>query len=131
MGRPPRQIFAAKGVRLVGATVLYSAQLFVVELVGISPVAESVCGFCLGAIVNDPLKYNFTFLIMQTHRVAVPKFVTLLEVEYCIYALVMMAGMLWTSLRFVIVHVLARAPYWFGALSPWPWAYRIRCHGHE
>lgn len=64
--------FAAVG--LVGTAAHYLLLVALVEGLGADPVAGSVAGFCLGALVNYGMSHRFVFRSDRAHREALPRF---------------------------------------------------------
>lgn len=64
--------FAAVG--LLGTGAHYLLLVLLVEGVGADPVAGSVAGFCLGALVNYLMSHRYVFRSDRAHREALPRF---------------------------------------------------------
>lgn len=127
-----RQFVAFAGMGLVGTLAHYSTLLTLVEWFELTAVTGSAIGFIVGALVNYLLNYNFTFRSTASHRVALPKFMTVAAVGFCLNSLLMMAGTRWTPLHYLIVQMLAT-----GAVLVWGfaansiWTFKRKAHGDE
>lgn len=87
--------FAAVGA--VGTVAHYSLLLALVEGVGVPPLAGSVAGFLLGAVVNYLISRRFVFESGRAHVEALPRFMAVAGV-----------GLLWNAaLMAVLVDMLA------------------------
>lgn len=127
-----RQFVAFAGMGVVGTLAHYATLLALVEWGGLGSVAGSAIGFVAGALVNYTLNYTFTFRSSAPHRVALPRFMTVAAVGFCLNALVMLAGTRWLSLHYLVVQVLATGMvliWGFAAHSLW--TFRWKEHGHE
>ncbi|MDP1653401.1 MAG: GtrA family protein [Rhodocyclaceae bacterium] len=117
-----RQFVAFAGMGVVGTLAHYSTLLALVEWVGLTSVAGSATGFIVGALVNYSLNYNFTFRSTASHRLALPRFMTVATVGFFLNSLFMMAGTRWTPLHYLVVQVFATGAvlFWgFAANSLW------------
>ena len=117
--------FAAVG--LVGTAAHYLLLIGLVEGAGADPVAGSVAGFCLGALVNYAMSHRFVFRSDRAHHEALPRFFA-----------VALSGLAWnTLLMSLLTHVLGW-PYLIaqilttGLLVLWHyavnalWTFRVR-----
>lgn len=117
-----RQFVVFAGMGLVGTVAHYSTLLALTEWLGIAPVTGSAIGFVVGALVNYVLNYKFTFRSSTFHSVAMPKFMTVAAVGFCLNYGFMTVGTLWTPLHYLVVQVLATGTvlFWgFAANSLW------------
>lgn len=127
-----RQFVTFAGMGLVGTMAHYSTLLALVEWGGLTSVAGSEIGFVVGALVNYSLNYTFTFRSTASHGVALPKFMTVAAVGFCLNALCMMAGTRWTPLHYLIVQVLATgAVLFWGFAANSLWTFKREEHGSD
>ncbi|AYH42553.1 GtrA family protein [Azoarcus sp. DN11] len=79
--------FAAVGA--VGTIAHYTLLLALVEGVGVDPVAGSVAGFLLGALVNYTMNRTLVFRSDRAHVEALPRFLAIAGMGLCWNALLM------------------------------------------
>lgn len=82
-------------VGAVGTAAHYGLLLALVEGLGAAPLAGSVAGFGLGAVVNYSLNRLFVFRSGRAHREALPRFVV-----------VALAGLGWNALLMALLTAL-------------------------
>lgn len=127
-----RQFVAFAGMGLIGTLAHYLTLLALVEWVGLSSVTGSAIGFVVGALVNYSLNYYFTFRSKASHRVALPKFMAVATIGFCLNMLVMMAGTRWTPLHYLVVQVLATGSVLFwGFAANALWTFRRKEHDNR
>lgn len=124
-----RQFVAFAGIGLVGTLAHYSTLLALVEWIGMASVAGSAIGFVVGALVNYSLNYTFTFRSTALHRVALPKFMAVATVGFCLNALIMIAGTRWTPLHYIVIQALATgAVLFWGFAANSLWTFKGKAH---
>jgi putative flippase GtrA len=64
-------------VGAVGTAVQYLLLLGLVEISHLRPTLATTIGFAAGALVNYALNFRFTFQSSRSHRVALPRFLTI------------------------------------------------------
>ena len=74
LGRQLRRLAHFAAVGLVGTAAHYLLLVALVEGAGADPVAGSVAGFCLGALVNYGMSHRFVFRSDRAHQEALPRF---------------------------------------------------------
>lgn len=127
-----RQFFTFAGVGVIGTMAHYSILLAMVEWGGLTSVTGSAIGFVAGALVNYSLNYKYTFRSSASHGVALPKFMTVAVVGFCLNALFMMTGTRWLPLHYLIVQMLATGTILFwGFAANSLWTFKWREHGHN
>lgn len=127
-----RQFVAYAGMGLMGTMAHYLTLMALVEWGGLNSVAGSAIGYVGGALVNYLLNYNFTFRSAASHSVAMPKFMTVAAVGFCVNALFMIAGTKWLDLHYLIVQMLATGVVLFwGFAANLLWTFKWKEHGHE
>ena len=102
-----RQFVTFTGVGALGTASHYVTLLALVEGVGYTPVAGSAVGFAVGALVNYALNYRFTFRSAAAHTVALPRFLTVAAVGFCINALIMAVGTRWIPAFYFLVQIFS------------------------
>lgn len=123
-------VFASMGA--VGTMAHYSILLASVEWGGLTSVTGSAIGFVAGALVNYALNYRFTFRSSASHRVALPRFMTVAMVGFCVNSLFMMAGTRWLPLHYLVVQLLATgAVLFWGFVANLLWTFKWSTHDHE
>jgi len=100
-----KQFLSFLGVGSLATSIHYAVLIALVELFLFSPVVASVVGALAGAIVGYYLNRNFTFKAYVSHKVAMPKFMTV--------ALMAVAGNF--ALMSLFVETLS-IPYLFGQI---------------
>lgn len=127
-----RQFVAYAGMGLMGTMAHYLTLMALVEWGGLNSVAGSAIGYVGGALVNYMLNYNFTFRSTASHSVAMPKFMTVAAVGFCVNSLFMIAGTKWLDLHYLIVQMLATGVVLFwGFAANLLWTFKWKEHGHE
>jgi putative flippase GtrA len=127
-----RQFVTFAGMGVIGTMAHYSILLAWVEWAGLASVTGSAIGFVAGALVNYALNYRFTFRSSASHRVALPKFMAVAIIGFCLNSLFMMAGTRWLSLHYLIVQMLATGAVLFlGFAANSLWTFGWKEHGHE
>ena len=127
-----RQFVTFAGMGVVGTMAHYSILLASVEWAGLTSVTGSAIGFVAGALVNYALNYTFTFRSSAAHRVALPKFMAVAAVGFCLNSLFMMAGTRWLPLHYLIVQMLATgAVLFWGFAANTLWTFKWKEHGHK
>ncbi|MCK9261126.1 MAG: GtrA family protein [Azoarcus sp.] len=96
--------FAAVG--LVGTIAHYALLLALVEIGGAPPLAGSVAGFVLGAMVNYAINHRFVFRSARAHSEALPRFMTVAGVGLCWNALLMYVLVDLAGLYYLLAQVL-------------------------
>jgi len=82
--------------------------------------------------VNYVLNYTFTYRSSLSHGVALPKFMAVAAVGFCINSLIMMIGTRWLPLNYLVVQVLATAAVLFwGFVANLLWTFKWKAHDHE
>ncbi|QJR15540.1 GtrA family protein [Usitatibacter palustris] len=66
----------------------YATTIFAVEVVKVWPVAASMMGFAVGAVVKYVMNYRVTFRSSSPHREALPRFALYLAVLFVLNAIV-------------------------------------------
>lgn len=102
-----QRFLAFTGVGAVGTLAHYLMLLLLVEGLGRGPNAGTAVGFIVGAVVNYSLNYKFTFRSDARHRVALPKFLTIAVVGFCINAVIMRLGITWLAFHYMLVQLFA------------------------
>ena len=102
-----RQFMSFSGVGLAGTSTHYITLLALVEALGIGPVAASATGFVIGALVNYVLNYKITFRSESPHWQALPKFLTVSLVAFCLNFVIMAVGTKWLPGHYLWVQLLA------------------------
>lgn len=127
-----RQFITFAGVGVIGTLAHYSILLALVEWAGLTAVAGSAIGFVAGALVNYSLNYKYTFRSSASHGVALPKFMTVAAVGFCLNVLFMMTGTRWLHLHYLVVQVLATgAVLFWGFAANSLWTFKWKEHGHK
>jgi len=127
-----RQFVTYAGVGVVGTLAHYSTLLVLVEWGGLTAVTGTAIGYIFGALVNYVLNYTFTYRSSLSHGVALPKFMTVAAVGFCINSLIMMIGIRWFSLYYLFVQVLATgAVLFWGFAANMVWTFKRKAHDHE
>tara|TARA_R110001583_G_scaffold195094_1_gene369054 strand:- start:31176 stop:31580 length:405 start_codon:yes stop_codon:yes gene_type:complete len=96
--------FAAVG--LVGTIAHYALLLVLVETGGAPPLAGSVAGFLLGAVVNYAINHRFVFRSGRAHAEALPRFMTVAGVGLCWNALLMYLLAELMGLHYLLAQIL-------------------------
>ncbi|MBI1904970.1 MAG: GtrA family protein [Rhodocyclales bacterium] len=96
--------FAAVGA--IGTGAHYALLLVLVEVAGARPLAGSVAGFLLGALVNYLLNRNFVFRSDRQHVEALPRFLAIAAIGLCGNALLMYALVDLTGVHYVLAQVI-------------------------
>ncbi|NMG43594.1 GtrA family protein [Aromatoleum toluvorans] len=104
--------FAAVGA--VGTVAHYALLLALVEGVGVDPVAGSVAGFLLGALVNYTMNRALVFRSDRAHVEALPRFLAVAGMGLCWNALLM-----YLFVDLVGVHYLVAQIVTTGILLGW------------
>jgi putative flippase GtrA len=127
-----RQFFTYAGMGFVGTMAQYSVLVVLVEWAGLASVSASAIGYVAGALVNYALNYRFTFRSSASHRVALPRFMTVAMVGFCLNWLCMMAGTRWLPLHYLVVQLLATgAVLLWGFAANLLWTFKWSAHDHE
>lgn len=130
--RLARQFLAYAGMGLVGTTVQYAVLVTSVEFAGLAPAPASAIGYVAGALVNYALNYTFTFRSKAMHAVAMPRFMIVATIGFCLNTLLMMAGTRWLALHYLVVQALATiAVLCWGYAANALWTFRWNAHGHD
>ena len=117
--------FAVVGV--VGTAAHYALLLTLVEGAGADPVAGSVAGFLLGALVNYTLNRRLVFRSDRAHVEALPRFLTVAGTGLC-----WNAALMYVSVDVLGVHYLVAQIVTTGLLLGWHyignalWTFRKR-----
>ena len=95
---------------LVGVTATLSTYGVLIVLVearqwGVMP--ASVTAYLAGAGVNYLLNYRFTFGSTQPHRVAIPRFATVLAVGLVLNAAIMYYAVNWLGVHYLLAQLMA------------------------
>ncbi|AWI75772.1 polysaccharide biosynthesis protein GtrA [Parazoarcus communis] len=96
--------FAAVG--LVGTIAHYALLLALVEIGSVPPLAGSVAGFLLGAMVNYAINHRFVFRSGRAHAEALPRFMTVAGVGLCWNALLMYLLAELMGLHYLLAQIL-------------------------
>lgn len=96
--------FAAVGA--IGTVAHYALLLTLVEVAGVRPVAGSVAGFLLGALVNYLLNRSFVFRSERHHVEALPRFFAIAAIGLCGNAVLMYALVDLTGVHYVLAQVI-------------------------
>jgi putative flippase GtrA len=127
-----RQFATFAGMGVVGTMAHYAILWASVEWGGQTSVTGSAIGFVAGALVNYALNYRFTFRSSASHRVALPKFMTVAAVGFFLNLFFMLAGTRWLPLHYLIVQMLATgAVLFWGFAANSLWTFKLKGHGHE
>lgn len=127
---PGRRFVTFAGVGLVGTGAHFLILLVWVEGAGLPPLSGTAIGFVTGALVNYWLNYRFTFRSTAFHRAALPKFMLVAAVGFCLNLFFMMAGTRWTPLHYLVVQVLATGAVLFWGFSANSlWTFKGKDHG--
>ncbi|NMG73596.1 GtrA family protein [Aromatoleum diolicum] len=117
--------FAVVGA--VGTAAHYALLLALVEGVGVDPVAGSVAGFLLGALVNYTLNRTLVFGSDRAHVEALPRFLAIAGMGLCWNALLM-----YVLVDVLGVHYFIAQVFTTGLLLGWHyvgnalWTFRTR-----
>lgn len=84
-----RQFIGFAAVGAVGLAAHYAVLLVLVEIAGADPVAASVAGFLVGAVVNYGLNRRVVFRSDRAHRAAGPRFFAVAASGLALNALLM------------------------------------------
>ena len=95
--------FAAVGV--VGAATHFGVLVMLVQFMGTDPVVASMIAFPAAAAINYLLNYRLTFRSNNPHHTALPKFLTVAAVGFCLNTLIMAVATMW--LHYLLSQVLA------------------------
>jgi len=127
-----RQFVTYAGVGVIGTIAQYSTLLGFVECGKLSAVQGSAVGYVVGALVNYILNHTYTYRSSLSHGVALPKFMTVAAVGFCINALIMMIGTQWLLLNYLFVQVLATgAVLFWGFVANLLWTFKWNEHDHK
>jgi putative flippase GtrA len=96
-------LFTAVGV--VGTAAHFAILVILVQFVAINPVVASMIAFPVAALINYVLNYRLTFRSSNPHHTALPKFLTVSAVGFCLNTLIMAAATVW--LHYLSSQVLA------------------------
>jgi putative flippase GtrA len=107
--------FAAVGV--FGLTAHYAVLTAAVELAGVDPVAASVAGFLVGALVNYGLNRRLVFRSTRAHRTAGPRFFAVAGSGLVLNAVLMTVLVDWLGVYYLAAQVLVT-----GGLTVWHFA---------
>ena len=99
--------FAAAGA--VGTVAHYALLLTLVEAAGVDPVAGSVAGFLLGALVNYTLSRTLVFRSDRAHVEALPRFLAVAGIGLCWNALLMYLLVDLLDLHYFLAQMLTTA----------------------
>lgn len=122
--------FAVVGA--VGTAAHYALLLALVEGAGVAPVAGSVAGFLLGALVNYTLNRRLVFRSDRAHVEALPRFLAVAGMGLCwnallMYLLVNVAGAHYLLAQIVTTGILLGWHYVGNAI--WTFRRQHRPHG--
>ncbi|BAL23030.1 GtrA family protein [Azoarcus sp. KH32C] len=99
--------FAAVGA--VGTVAHYALLLALVEGAHVDPIAGSVAGFLLGALVNYTLNRTLVFRSDRAHVEALPRFLAVAGMGLCWNALLMYLLVDWIGLYYFLAQMLTTA----------------------
>lgn len=94
------------GAGAVGTAAHYLVFATWVQLAGSHVVVATMAGFLVGAVINYTLNYHITFASKQGHIAALPKFMSIAAIGFCINAALVAAGM-GLGLYYMVSQVLA------------------------
>lgn len=96
--------FAAVGA--VATAAHYTVLLTLAELAGMNPVAATVCGFCVGAVVSYTLNRIYTFAVRPAYGRGLAKFFLVVGVGAVLNAAIV-AFFISFGLHYMIAQVIA------------------------
>ena len=127
MSKPPHlhRFLRFAVVGAVGTAAHYALLLALVEFVGVDPVAGSVAGFVLGALVNYTLNRSLVFASDRAHIEALPRFLAVAGTGLCWNALLMYVFVDWVGAHYALAQIVTTALLlvWHYAGNAW-WTFR-------
>lgn len=95
---------------MVGITATLSTYLVLILLVEVWQVSillASIIGYIVGIIVNYLANYGFTFQSNRHHRILIPKFLVVMFVGLLINVAIMVIGIHWIGIHYVLAQLAA------------------------
>lgn len=99
--------FAAVGA--VGTGAHYAVLVSLVEAAGMAPVAGSVAGFLVGALVNYTMNRRLVFRSDRAHAEALPRFLAVAGMGLCWNALLMYLFVDLAGVHYLIAQIVTTA----------------------
>lgn len=122
-----RQFSTFVGVGLAAALAHFSTLAVLVELDALGPVLASAVGFVAGGIVSYVLNRRFTFEATRSHAGAVPRFIVVAGVAFCLneglmWLFVHQAGLFYLLAQFLTTGITMM--WTFTGYRVWAFAHR-------
>lgn len=96
-------------VGAVGTAAHYALLLALVEGAGVDPIAGSVAGFLLGALVNYTMNRTLVFRSDRAHAEALPRFLAIAGMGLCWNALLMYLFVDLVGVHYLIAQIVTTA----------------------
>ncbi len=101
-----RFIFYA-GIGAIGTAGHFAVLIVLVDLGDFTPSFASSAGFLVGALINYFLNYQFTFQSDKQHLEALPKFLTIALVGFCLNGTIVFFGTAWLAIHYLLIQIVA------------------------
>lgn len=102
-----RQFIIYCGVGAVSTGAHFATLTMLVELIDTSPIVASACGFSVGALVSYLLNYRLTFQSVARHSRTLPRFLAVALAGCALNTLLMLAGIEWLQLHYLLAQCIA------------------------
>ena len=99
------QLMLFTAVGAVGTAAHFAVLVMLVQFMATDPVVASMIAFPVAAVINYVLNYHLTFRSRNPHHMALPKFLTVAAVGFCLNTLIMAVATVW--LHYLFSQVLA------------------------
>lgn len=96
-------LFIAVGA--AGTATHFAILVILVQFMATDPVVASMIAFPAAAVINYGLNYRLTFRSRNPHHTALPKYLTVAAVGFCLNTLIMAAATVW--LHYLLSQILA------------------------
>jgi len=95
------------GIGVIGTAGHFSMLFALVSGLAVNASIATCLGFMVGAFINYALNYQYTFQSDKQHLDALPKFLTIAAVGFCLNGFIMIIGTESLNYHYLIVQILA------------------------